>query len=104
MEDVIAPPSYTATDQRPADPPPIYTFPTSYVIGSHQTTGPLVNPNKLKGHLGLLRAFYKLRLQVEDGKDNRLPEFAQKMEAERRWVWFVGLAVERCVAFLLSEQ
>jgi hypothetical protein len=40
-----------------------------------------------KGHLTLLRDFH--------GKDSRIPEWIMKLERERQWAWFVGIAVER---------
>lgn len=95
MNNHSAPPPYTDTKPQPTDPPLAYTFPTSFSIGSQRTQVPLVTPEKLKGHLGLLRAFYTLRLHVEQGMDERLPPFVKRMEVERRWFWFVGLAVER---------
>lgn len=84
------------TQSRPTDGPPhADEFPTSFAIGSRRTNTPLVTPDQLRDHLALLHAFYKLRSQVEEGKDDRLPKLAKEMEVEGRWVWFVGLAVER---------
>jgi hypothetical protein len=92
----VAPPSYTASV--PLDgPPPAYTFPTTFTIGTGKTQAPLVTPEQLKGHLGLLRLFYNLRETVEVGKDDRLPDWARKLEPELRWAWFVNLAAERYV-------
>jgi hypothetical protein len=91
-----SPPSYSASSQLANDLPPAYTFPTSFKIGRKRTDCALVNTDQLKGHLALLRAFYGLRLQVEEGKDHRLPQSVRDTDsAERRWAWFVGLAVER---------
>jgi hypothetical protein len=90
----VSPPSYTANV--PQDGlPPAYTFPTTFTIGSGRTQAPLVTPEQLKGHLGLLRQFYELREIVEAGKDDRLPAWAKQLEPERRWAWFVALAAER---------
>ena len=80
------PPSYTAQSAAPNDPP-AYTFPTSFSIGNKTTTGPLVNPEQLKGHLSLLRAFAALRSKIE--------ATPSPVEVERRWALHVGLAVER---------
>ena len=95
----VAPPSYTA-NVPPDGPPPAYTFPTTFTIGTGKTQAPLVTPEQLKGHLGLLRLFYNLRETVEAGKDERLPDWARELEPERRWAWFVNLAAERYVGGL----
>lgn len=76
-------------------PPPAYTFPSTFTIGNGRTLAPLVTPEQLKGHLSLLRLFYNLRATIEAGKDDRLPAWALQLEPERRWAWFVTLAVER---------
>jgi hypothetical protein len=87
-----ASPSYEA--QLGPEAPPPYTFPTSFKIG-WQTPSPLVTPAQLKGHLAILRAFHGLRCVIEDAKDDRIPTWVKAMESERRWAWYVGLAVER---------
>jgi hypothetical protein len=87
-DDVL--PSYSASR-----PPPAYPFSTKFTVGGKQTEGPLVTTAQLKGHLGLLRLFYILRETVEAGTDDRLPAWARQIEPERRWAWFVALAVER---------
>jgi hypothetical protein len=92
--DDISPPSYTANVPQDG-PPPAYTFPTTFTIGNMKTQAPLVTPEQLKGHLGLLRLFHELRETVETGKDDRLPAWAMQLEPERRWTWFVTLAAER---------
>jgi hypothetical protein len=90
-----APPPYSANVPQLDGPPPGYTFPTTFTIGNAKTGRPLVTPEQLKGHLGLLRLFYKLRETVEAGNDDRLPPWARQLEPERRWAWFVSLAAER---------
>ena len=75
----------------PALPPP-------YVVGTQHAQQPLVSPEQVKGHIRLLRAFYNLRITVEDGKDRRIPGYAVKMDKDARWRWFVHLAVERFVS------
>ncbi|KII94204.1 hypothetical protein PLICRDRAFT_419726 [Plicaturopsis crispa FD-325 SS-3] len=105
MDENTPPPPEYATRGVPQDPsaePPTYTFPKTFKIGSSTTTGPLVQPDQLKGHLGLLHAFYSLRCQVEEGSDPRLPEWSTKVDPERRWAWFVGLAVERFERWVLA--
>ncbi|KAH9832611.1 uncharacterized protein C8Q71DRAFT_879588, partial [Rhodofomes roseus] len=56
---------------------------------------PLVDPEHLKAHLGLLGAFKELRQRVESCSDDYLPQIAQFLDGPQRWAWFVGLAVER---------
>lgn len=73
-----------------------YTFPETFSIGHKQTTGPLVTPSQLKGHLGLMRQFWDLRQKVESAnQDSRLPAFTTRMDSELRWAYFVTLAVDR---------
>lgn len=73
------------------------TRPSAYVVGAQRAPRPLVSPEHVKGHLRLLRAFYNLRITVEDCKDRRIPAFAMQMDKDARWRWFVYLAVERYV-------
>jgi hypothetical protein len=89
-----APPSYIANVPQDG-PPPSYTFPTTFKIGSATTYQPFVTPQQLKGHLRLLQLFYNLRETVEAGKDDRLPAWAKQLEPERRWAWFIALATVR---------
>jgi hypothetical protein len=86
------PPSYTA--RVPQDSLlPEYTPPTTFTIGKAKTQG-LITEGQVKGHLGLLWLFYKLRETVETS-DDRLPVWATQLEPDRRWAWFVSLAAER---------
>ncbi|KAI0311521.1 hypothetical protein OF83DRAFT_1150577 [Amylostereum chailletii] len=88
-----APPAYTA---QPAPPePPAYQPPTSYRIGPYTLTTPLVSVQHMQTHLALLRAFSDLRAAVQEGTDPRFPYAVRGLEGERRWTWFVALAVER---------
>ena len=79
-------------------PPQVYTVPTQFNIGSQCIPEPLVNISQVKGHLALLHAFVELKKQVEE-----LQEAIPQMPAdlEKRWAWFVGLAVERSVSICL---
>ena len=54
-----------------------------------------MNISQLKGHLVLLHAFAELKRQVE-GLQERIPEMPADLE--RRWAWFIALAVERSVS------
>jgi len=78
--------------------PPLHEYtehlmPRTFKVGS-QLTKPLVQPEQIIGHLKLLNAFSVMRLKVEDG-DPRFPDLVREMSAEKRWEWFVSLAVER---------
>lgn len=91
-----SPTSY-ATNMLQNGLPDTYAFPSTFSIGNKQTLAPLVTPEQIKGHLGLLRLFQCLRETIEAGEDDRLPDWSIQMEPERRWAWFVALSVERQV-------
>ena len=96
---VQIPPDYSAAaaDNSVGDldvPPPTYTAPTQFNIGILRTSEPLVNISQIKSHLALLHAFAQLKKQVE-GLEDLIP---QMPDPERRWSWFVALAVERSVS------
>ena len=79
-------------------PPPTYTAPTQFSIGSQLTTEPLVKITQIKAHLALLHAFAELKKKVEGlGLRQKwtIPQMPE--DCERRWPWFVGLAVQRSV-------
>lgn len=86
------------SDPLPSYTSPPYTPPSTYTIGPYRTA-PLLTPSQLKGHLALLGAFSELKTTVEDLKNptdsesKRFPFLPAKKE--RKWTWFVGLAVER---------
>ncbi|KAG6334620.1 hypothetical protein ID866_4472 [Astraeus odoratus] len=80
--------SGTALPAVPKKPP--YTVPLS------EKRSQLVTDKQLEGHLALLRAFHSLRQTVQAGND-KFPAAAKKLDAEKRWTWFVSLAVERYV-------
>ncbi|KDQ63947.1 hypothetical protein JAAARDRAFT_187342 [Jaapia argillacea MUCL 33604] len=94
MTEVKRVPSYSINDKY-AEDPPAYHAPTTYTIGSKQTDHPVVNPEQLKLHLRLLRAFHDLRQTVEGIEHEQFLELVLKMERVERWAWFVHLAVER---------
>lgn len=99
MADQI-PPVYSAvtTDNNGGDSdvlaPPTYIAPTQFDIGVWRTSKPLVKISQVKGHLALLHAFAELKKQVE-GLEEPIPQMPADLE--RRWAWFVALAVERSV-------
>ena len=77
-------------------PPPTYKAPTQFNIGLLRTSKPLVNLSQVKGHLALLHAFTELKKQVEGLEETAVPHMP--VDPERRWAWFVSLAVERSVS------
>ncbi|KAG6849697.1 hypothetical protein H0H93_006205 [Arthromyces matolae] len=91
------PPGYNADSSNTHDEaPPHYAFPEKFEIGSLRTTAPLVTTKQVKNHLTLLNAFANLRNQV-----NNIRVDAQQaipfppLDIEKRWCWFVAMAVER---------
>ena len=96
MADQI-PPAYTTSDNITDNPgpPPTYTAPTQFSIGSHITPEPLVNISQIKAHLALLHAFSEFKKEVEGLKEGSFPQMPADLE--RRWAWFVALAVQRSV-------
>lgn len=97
MTEPLPPPLYTSQPTN-EDAPPSYAFPETFRIGFKRTSAPLVDSAQLKGHLALLDAFVELRKLVDGfGEDvkSAIPQMPD--DVERRWAWFVGLAVERCV-------
>ncbi|KAG6917585.1 hypothetical protein DXG01_001933 [Tephrocybe rancida] len=85
---------------QPPDLKPRYNYmaqpPTTFTIGRTRTEEPLVNRDQIRGHLLLLHEFSALRTSIEklDVKTEPEIKFLPK-DKDRRWVWFVGLAVER---------
>ena len=98
------PPSYsnTTTEVEDCDVSlPTYTAPRQFNIGSQCTSEPLINISQVKGHLILLHAFAEFRKQVE-GLQEAIPNMP--VDLERRWAWFVGLAVERSALMHISAM
>ena len=56
---------------------------------------PLLDPNELKSHLNLLRAFRDLKGRVEG--EGKLEFNAHTLSPPEIWEFFVQAAVERCV-------
>jgi hypothetical protein len=96
------PPAYSTTadnttgDSDGPGPPPTYTAPTQFNIGSHLTPEPLVNISQIKAHLALLHAFTEFKKEVEGLQEGTIPHMPADLE--RRWAWFVALAVQRSVS------
>ena len=81
------PPSLNTADA--SVPPPEYTFPATFSVGSGRTT-PFVDSEQVKGHLALLCAFALLRSRVDAMTADPMLE-----DKDRKWAFFIGLAVER---------
>ena len=96
MADQI-PPAYSTADNTTNNPgpPPTYTAPTQFSIGSQLTPEPLVSVSQIKAHLALLHAFAEFKKEVEGLKQGTIPQMPADLE--RRWAWFVALAVQRSV-------
>jgi hypothetical protein len=83
----------------PLHDPPEYIYQSQFHVGKGVTRVPFVTPSQLKIHLELLRAFRELQLRVQADSDvaNTFPPLAGALDADARWVWFLELALERCV-------
>lgn len=82
---------YSSTDL-----PPTYEPPKRFTIGESTTLEPLVSIQQIKGHLALLRAFAELKTQIENYDTSKVHKLS---DADAKWAWFVGLAVERYVPY-----
>lgn len=92
--------SQSYADDPPTEPtpehPPTYTFPTSFSIGGKETGRLLVDIPEIKGHLALLNALDALKTEVEGWEPSAEGGLARMpADKEKRWAWFVSLAVER---------
>lgn len=88
---------YKDTALREAKTHSTYSGASSYRIGDKALKRSFVSISQIKAHLALLRAFKKLRTTVQesDAKSLNLPPVVKELTEEKRWTWFVGLAVER---------
>ena len=92
----------TSTPDGQSTLPPRYLERIRFPVGGKTPKGPFVTISQLKAHLGLLRAFRELKNRVTDLETNRdtrdkLPSLARELESQQRWVWFLELALERCI-------
>ncbi|KAH8823293.1 hypothetical protein DL96DRAFT_1469407 [Flagelloscypha sp. PMI_526] len=88
-----APPGYAQATERPS----LTYAPTKYSIGG-RTMEPLLTIEQLRGHLALINSNCELRRRVEalePEQDLASQLFYLPQGKERKWSWFVGLAVER---------
>ena len=94
-------PSTSTTSDR-SDPPPYHLEQVRIPVGGKVPEVSFVTASQLKTHLGLLRAFKKLKDRVTDvggnqGVRDKLPQIAQELWLQERWTWFLELALERSV-------
>ncbi|KAK0472456.1 hypothetical protein IW261DRAFT_1343552 [Armillaria novae-zelandiae] len=73
--------------------PSSYELPYPLLIGRRAIQTPFVSISQLKGHLCLLKHFASLKREVERIDCSKYGDAPK--DKERRWSWFVGLAVER---------
>ncbi|KAI6043661.1 hypothetical protein EDC04DRAFT_2951511 [Pisolithus marmoratus] len=95
---IPAQPRLTDPVQPPPAPAGYNTSVNSAYARSHRTQSKvhLVTPSQLKGHLALLHAFHELKKKVQDSVGAKFPDcHPRTLDGERRWAWFVALAVER---------
>lgn len=67
----------------------------SYHVGTVSLKKPFISVNEVKRHLSLLHAFYELKQKVLNVTSKVSKTLWAQLDAERRWVYFVGLAIER---------
>jgi hypothetical protein len=98
-----APPSYNSASTPNIAPvaneaPPAYSIPNAFAESGRSATGTgieaFVDVPQIKDHLALLHAFAELKVSVERMTDEAGIPYLPA-DNERRWGWFVGLAVER---------
>ncbi|KAI9447796.1 hypothetical protein H4582DRAFT_2068384 [Lactarius indigo] len=69
--------------------------PLTFHVGLHELQDSLVKIKHLKLHLCFLGALHDLRKRVETAAHASWPLLIRELDGERRWSWFVNLAVER---------
>ncbi|KIY68410.1 hypothetical protein CYLTODRAFT_489786 [Cylindrobasidium torrendii FP15055 ss-10] len=98
------PPVYSTRPrtERPNTPPPLYYS----KIGSKVLPQPLVSIPELKAHLLLLNGFAALKQSVEEASPASLglpdDQIAGDIDNDRKWTFFVALAVERFEVYVKS--
>ncbi|KAH9035881.1 hypothetical protein EDB85DRAFT_2211533, partial [Lactarius pseudohatsudake] len=69
--------------------------PLTFHVGLHELQDSLVKIKHLKLHLCFLGALHDLRKKVQSKTYATWPPLIRELDGERRWSWFVNLAVER---------
>lgn len=107
MADIDELPEYTVVDSGPplAQDLPLPNDDTTFTIGSRKVSRPLVSVEQLRSHLRLLGMFASMKQKVEDPDSDprvveRIPPLAMALPPEKRWIWFLELAVDRCVSVM----
>lgn len=99
-------PVYALLDPVPSPrltPPPPSHDNAVFKIGTRAVVNPLVPLEQLKSHLRLLGIFASMKQKIEDPDSDpqiaqMIPPLAKALSPEKRWKWFLELAVERCVS------
>lgn len=79
-------------------------LPRTFQVGKTLINGSLVSVSQIKSHLALLDAFAKLKSEIEN-LESLTDRFGELLEdPDKRWGWFVGLAVDRCELHLQIIQ
>ncbi|KAI0766049.1 hypothetical protein BC629DRAFT_1539811 [Irpex lacteus] len=73
-------------------------------IGKQPVSTPLVTLPQVRAHLSLLRAIQELRSTVEEGTDERFPEYVKTLQPPQRWIWMIGLAIDRFLKWLQTIE
>ncbi|KAH9044046.1 hypothetical protein EDB83DRAFT_2295197 [Lactarius deliciosus] len=69
--------------------------PLTFRVGLHELQDSLVKIKHLKLHLCFLGALHDLRKKVQSKTYATWPALIRELDGERRWSWFVNLAVDR---------
>ncbi|KAH8828834.1 hypothetical protein DL96DRAFT_1595733 [Flagelloscypha sp. PMI_526] len=99
---MAAPPAYAQATDRPS----LDYAPTEYLVGGKKTD-PLLTVEQLRGHLALIHSACELRRRVEalaPSQDLASQLFYLPQDNERKWSWFLGLAVERFTLWCRSLE
>jgi len=88
-------------------PSPPYSDLTTFSVWMKNLKRPPVTIAQVKSHLRLLGAFKRFQQKVEDLYSdpevaNVVPPIARLVGAKGRWLWFLEMAVERCVYLCYS--
>ncbi|KAH9046713.1 hypothetical protein EDB84DRAFT_1264688 [Lactarius hengduanensis] len=75
--------------------------PLTFHVGLHELQDSLVKIKHLKLHLCFLGALHDLRKKVQSKTYATWPPLIRELDGERRWSWFVNLAVERSVPWFI---
>lgn len=107
MSDIDELPEYTVLDSGPTlvQDLPLPDDDKTFTIGGRSILRPLVSVEQLRSHLRLLAMFASMKQKVDDPDSDprvaeRIPPLAMALPPEKRWIWFLELAVDRCVSVM----